>query len=130
MKIHKQLRKIVDEATRASFKEGRLLEKEVLKFVKIFKQLGAVEAIAALSYYLKGIKRVVGQYTMVVESTEKLTSGQMQQIENSLNTRYIIHNTIYRLNSSLLGGIKVRIGDSIFEDSIRSKIKQVKEAIN
>lgn len=129
MKIPKQLRKVVEQAVKNSAEDGKIMENQVKKYVTAFKKLSRSEAVAALSLYLKGIKRILGQHTLVVESAEKPSFHQVQMIKKTLNTKYIIHNTKLQLNPSLLGGIRVKIGDTIFEDSIRSRINQIKGVI-
>jgi F0F1-type ATP synthase delta subunit len=129
MKIQKQLRKIVEIAVKNSAKDGKLMENQVKKYVAVFKKLSKPEAIAALSLYLKGIKRILDQHTLVVESAEKLSTQELDKVKKRMDLRFKIYDLRFKINPALLGGVKIHVGDWIFEDSIKSRIDQVKGVI-
>jgi F-type H+-transporting ATPase subunit delta len=127
MKLNKQLKKQIDLAVRASFEDSQIDEKKVLVFTNLFKQLP--EAILALTEYLKGIKRELNKTTLTIESSVELTQNEIKEIAAKLKKQYTIYNIQHTLNPSLLGGLRVKIGDMVLDDSVEAKIKEVRSAI-
>lgn len=129
MKTRKQIESIVDKAINACFKDDKLLGKKALGFVKLFNAQPRMEAIELLSNFLKRIRMVVNSTTMIVESTIPLSKKQKDIIKRKLSLHFTITNSEFKLNPQLLGGLRIKVGDHIYDASIRSRIYQVKEAI-
>lgn len=129
MKTKKQIGNIVEKAIDASFMDGRFMEKQALTFIKLFRSQPKVEAVVLLSEYLKKLRFAIKATTMVVESVIPLSQKDKLTLKKNFVARFKIQNSIYKLNPSLLGGLRVKIGDHVFEDSIVSKIAQIGEAI-
>lgn len=129
MKYRKRIEIILDKAIKASFKDGRLMEAKAISFVKIFKAQGGAEAIELLSEFLKRVKREIDSTTMVVESVIPLTKKQKNIIKKKFSSKFKVTNSQFKINPQILGGLKIRVGDHIYDDSIQARIYQVKEAI-
>ncbi len=125
----RHLNKIIDRAVAASFENGELKMIAVNRLVKDFKTMHLSDAIYTLSNYVKGLKRTLNEYTMTVESVVPLSLGQMLSIQKKLRRLFSITNTRATINPSLLGGIRIRVGDTVLDYSIRSKLNQIKDAI-
>lgn len=128
MKSIKTLRKQAIKAAQLSFKSGELDEGTSKKFVKAFKALPLNEAVVMLNSYLAAVKREIGKTTLTITSASKLSGSQVKDVAGAFRS-YKVLATTEELSPSILGGIKVRIGDVIFDNSVRSKINQVKEAL-
>ncbi len=83
MKKNKRLDPIIEKAIKASFKEGRLMEVQVLRLVNTFKKLPRTEAIYLVSGYLKNLKRELAKSTLVVESAIPLSKLELAKIKNT-----------------------------------------------
>lgn len=129
MKIKKQIKIIVEKCVDDSFKDGRLIEGKALKYIKLFKSRSSAEAIGLLSEFLKELKYRIDSTTMTVESPIPLFKSDMDKIKRKFSSGYLILDSKLVLNPSLMGGLRVKIGDHLFEDSIRSRMEQVAEAI-
>ena len=129
MKKRKQIRKIIEKAIGVCFREGKLTEKQALGFVKLFSVQPRVEAIELLSEFIKRIKAEINLTHMLVESVIPLSKKQKDIIRKKFSLRFNITSAEFKLNPQILGGLKIRVGDHIYDDSIRSRIYQVKEAI-
>ncbi|MDP3733233.1 MAG: F0F1 ATP synthase subunit delta [Candidatus Daviesbacteria bacterium] len=130
MKIPKKLKKDVELAVKASFKNGKILREKVLKFTKLFKSLPTVLAISSLTLYQKGLKREVSKRTLVIESAISLSPKDMGKIKNQMSKDYPIMDTKNILNKDLIGGLRIKIGDILIDDSITGRIKMVGEVIH
>lgn len=127
MKISKQLKKIVGQLMSVSFKDGRIMESQVVKSIRILKSLPGYEVIPALSEYLIELKRKEREYTVCIETLFPLSSTQidkMKKIAGKKITKVLVH-----VNPLLLGGFKLQVGDDVWDESILGNIQQVKEAI-
>lgn len=128
MKSIKTIKKNAIKAAQLSFKRDVLDEGVAKKFIKAFKGLPLNESVLTLNHYSRAIKAELSKTTLVIESAVKLTSAQVKDIEGSFKYQKI-NETKTQLSPSILGGVKVRIGDVIFDNSVRSRINQVKEAL-
>lgn len=129
MKTRKQIESIVDKGVKACFKDDKLLDKKALGFVNLFKSQPKMEAIKFLSEFLKRMRVALNSTSMLVESTIPLSKKQKDIIKRKFSLRFTITNSEFKLNPQLLGGLRVKVGDHIYDDSIRSRIYQIKEAI-
>ncbi len=125
----KQLQKIVKKLADASFKEGKIVESQVVKSIKILKSLSQHEAIEALADYLKSLKELERQYTMVVETSIPLPPATVKKMRKIVERKNKITKVIVNVNPEILGGFKLKIGDEVWDESILNKIHQVKEVI-
>ncbi len=126
MKIKKHLRELVKKSVCESFnKTGKLNSTAVEKLTKAFRSLPSYEAIPALSEYLNGIKRIISQSTLTIETSLSLTKTDTQKITRLLEKHYQISQTQTQINPDLLGGIRIKIGDLVVDDSLNSKIERI-----
>lgn len=128
--IKKQLQKTVNKLVNLSFKEGRILETQVTRSIKIMKSLHKSEAIQALSEYLKNLKRKEREHTLYIEATMNLSPIQINKVKKFVEKEKKITKVLVSINPEILGGFKLRIGDQIWDESVVGKIQQVKEAIS
>lgn len=130
MKINKQLQKTVRQLITASFSEGKMLESQIVKSIKILKLLPKDEAILSLSEYLKGLRRTEKEHTMYIESVAPLSSAQIKKAKQIVEKKTRITKVLVNINPEILGGFKLQVGDEIWDESILGKVDQLKEAIN
>jgi len=129
MKKDKQLQKIIKQLLDLSFKDGKIVENQVVRAIKVLKSLPQSKTIFAMSEFLKGLKRKERAHTMYIETVIPLSSIQVNKMKNLVEKRYRITKVLVNINPEILGGFKLKIGDEIWDESIMGKIQQVKEAI-
>jgi F-type H+-transporting ATPase subunit delta len=129
MKLDKRLQKIVDQMVKDTADGGKINQEKALKYVKTLKLLSKAEAIAALSQFLKRLKREQQKTTLEIESVEVLSPAQVKQVTGNLQKDFLISEVKTTINTSLLGGLRIKIGDVVFDDSVDSKYQQLKGAI-
>lgn len=125
----KTLKKQAIKATQLSFKKGVLDEVIARKFVKSFEALPLNEAIISLNYFLQAIRRETAKTVLTVNSVIKIPRSELESIETAFKKEYQILETREEVDSSLLGGVKVRIGDVIFDNSLKAKVSQIGEVL-
>ncbi len=110
-----------------SFVKGRADEEFIAKVIASLKKLNIAESLETLSLYQKGLKRKIAENTLVVESAVVLSQSELNSIQKMLKRE--VFAIEQKLNTSLLGGLRIRIGDEFLDFSLKSKINQVKERI-
>ena len=126
----KQLHKIVDKCVAVSLKEGKILPAKVKQCIKLLKQLSREEAIISLKLYQHDLQRALDQSTLTIQSAVKLSALTVQAITDAVAKHYKINQITTILNPSLLGGLRLKIGDIVIDDSVSAKIDQIKERIS
>lgn len=130
MKTTKQINKIIDQFMKNSFKDsGEVEVNSINKNVKTLKSLPIPESILALSEYMGRIKTELQRTTLVIESTIPLNVNDIQTITRAIKSDHQVNNIRTVINPSLYGGLKVKIGDVVYDDSISQKILQLGEEI-
>lgn len=125
MKNKKQLKKLVQKMIEESIKGGILQEKKVSIFVRGIKKLPIPKAIFMLNGYMKGLRMEISKHTLIVESAVALSSEQLYGIKSELKNLGKIVKTETKINPDLIGGIKIRLADMIFDDSVKARIGQL-----
>lgn len=126
----KQLHKIVDKCVAISLKKGQIEPAKVKQCIKLLKQLPSEEAIISLKLYQHGLQRALDQSTLTIQSAVKLSALTVKAITDTVAKHYKINQTTTILNPSLLGGLRLKIGDVVIDDSVSAKIDQLKERMS
>lgn len=127
----KRQKNIVEKLVKESFDgQGRLKEGFAKSSVNLFKKLPLSQGISYLSLYYKGLKREISKTTLEIFSSTPLSSEQKNKIIKTAGKSFRINKTETALDTSLLGGLRIKIGDMVFDDSIYNKIGQMKGMIN
>lgn len=127
----KRQKNIVEKLIKESFdRQGRLNEKFTKLSINLFKKLPLSQGISYLSLYSKGLKREILKTTLEIASSTPLSSDQKNKIIKTAGKNFRINKTETVLDTSLLGGLRIKIGDYVFDDSVQNKIGQMKGMIN
>ena len=129
MTKNKQLKKLAQKCGKFCCPDGRLDEKKVVSVIKNLKSLPRSQAIFAVSEFLKALKKQKAQTTLIVESSIPLPKTMLNRIVAKLKADYIISEVKNIVNPSLLGGLKIKVGDSVTDYSLRDRISKLREAI-
>lgn len=129
MRNRKLLLKLVQKSVEQSFEKGKFSKTRAQKFIKTFKKLNLNEAIFCIDSYLKLLKQELSKNQAVVYTATKLNAAFRKQIMKKLYTTNHIPVTIFQTDPSILGGIMVKIGDGIYDNTVKNKINTVREAI-
>ena len=130
--INKVIRRLVD----LSFKDGKIIEFQVTKSIKVLKSLPSNKAIDALAKYLRELKFNQRQHTLYLETVIPVSSTQINKIKKLVEKKNLpagrqarITKVVTQINPEILGGFKLKVGDEVWDESIFGKIIQVKETI-
>lgn len=129
MKKNKILFKIVEQALKEVFINGKMDQKKAEKYIKVFKALPIYQSIYCLSIFLKGIKKELAKKTIIIESVMQLSENEKQSIVKKVQKDYQVESHSLKLNDALIGGIKVQIGDFVYDCTVENKINQLARII-
>lgn len=126
--ISKKHQSLANKLFKLSLKKGELDESIVKKILKEIKKYPYSVALGILNAYAKKVKVYYSEKTLIVESVTKLSTIDLKKIQNSLKSQkiYLVEN---KVNPSILGGLRLKLGDTVFDDSVRSRIEDVAVAI-
>jgi len=128
MKKNKQLQKTIGKLVEVSFKDGRIMEGQVIRSARTLKSLPAATAIQTLSEYLNGLKRKEKKHTAYVETAVSLSPAQLQKVKRM--AKETITKISVKINKDIVGGFKLTIGDDIWDGSVLGRMNQVMEVIH
>ncbi len=105
---------------------GGKMSEESMGFLAVLVRKGRLgEILAVLDYFDEQAKEYKKIGVVEVSTPIPLTDAQKGQIENRLMqvSEYETLEMQYRLDESLLGGMVIRIGNRVLDNSIRSKME-------
>lgn len=131
MKLDKRLKKTINKLVKISFKEsGKIDEQNTMICLKCLKDLPGSKIIPAMHEYLQGLKREIQKTTLEISSAIKLSEEYVSQITKAIRQESMVNQVETNLDSSLLGGFRIKIGDLVYDDSVSQRIKQLKGTIS
>ena len=97
-----------------------------INFIRVLAQhdrLGLVRSV--LSEVDAEVQRRLGQKTVHVTSAELLSDQAIQDIQSQLSEKLSFEPSVdVEVDPSILGGLIIQIGDSVFDSSLRSRMNQ------
>jgi F0F1-type ATP synthase delta subunit len=129
MKKNKKIIKLSKKAVNDCFIDGKLDESRAKKYLNLFSSLPKLESLRYLTGFRKQLLRIKMALTLVIESSTDLTNDQLAAIKKKFGLRFTVTDVQQTINPSLLGGVRIKIGDMVFDDSVENKIQQLKGAM-
>lgn len=125
----RKLKKIAAKSVRLTFQKGKANKMTAEEIVKVLKTLPRAQAIYAISKFLKGLRRRGGETTAIIESAVPLSKKQLGNIIKKLSQEYVVTEVQNKVNPEILGGMRIKIGDTVLDYSIQEKISQIERVI-
>lgn len=126
-KVSKQKRKAVIENV-----YGEKVSVEVLNFLKLLLDKQRANEIKSISLYYnklfdkqQNLKRVTVE--TVIEMTDKQKNKLISKLEETTKSKIVLENII---KPELLGGIIMRIDNSVVDNSIFSKLRAIEDSVS
>ncbi len=110
---------------------GTSMPEHVVSFLKLMCENGHMSAIrSAIKEFFRLELAISNTVTVTVYSGITLSKEQKEKLEQKLEAKYRKHiHAVYREDSSLVGGIKIVMEDSIMDGSIKKRLESIKEVI-
>jgi F-type H+-transporting ATPase subunit delta len=124
-----QIQQLARQLFKLSFVDGRLSEEQVAGVLGYVEKAHASNALAILKAYQRLIAVEVAKGSAIVEHAGPITDSVLSAIAGALSQRY--HRpvtTTAKANPALLAGLRVRIGDDLFESSVSGQLAALSAA--
>lgn len=115
---------------RLSFTDGKLDQEKVSHMVQSILSEKPRHHLDILKGYQRLLRLEVEKRHAVIESATPLNGSMGDRIVANLKSRYGDDlTTEFRTNPELLGGLRIKIGDDVWDGSVRSRLSQLQEQI-
>ena len=111
--------------------EGKVSD-EMMGFLLTVVTKGRQNELSSIfGYFGSLVKKVKKIGTAYVTSAVELKDGQKAQIKDKLlaTTQYVEFEMNYEVDSSLIGGMIIRIGDRVVDSSIKTRLYELKKQL-
>jgi F-type H+-transporting ATPase subunit delta len=130
MKISKEVRKVSREMFRQSFTSNKLDEEKISEMVQSVLDKKPRHFVDMLKDYQRLVKLEVDKRHAVIESATPLNRSIGDQVVSNLKARYGEDlTTEFRTNPELLGGLRIKIGNDVWDGSVKSRLNQLQEQL-
>lgn len=127
MKITRKDRLIAQTLADASFENGKISEERVRACMKIIAERSPIGQRNILNLYLKKLNRMEKDSQVIIEYAGELDPEIVQTITQQAINQYKRPLTpITKKNEDIIAGIRFRVGDDLYENSIRSRLEKLK----
>ena len=110
--------------------EGRVDQQKIQEILKELKNLPRSKTLPVLKNLLSLVRQKINSY----EGQLEIASSNIENISDTLSIN--LSDTFNRkidllasTNNSLLSGFRLRIGDNVYEDSLRQRINSLQKAL-
>ncbi len=128
MKYFKKDLKIAKNIFETSLEDGRVNETKLLSWISKIRKLGPKTGSRLLQALLKLVSAHYQRQTLVVESVDHLQPRYLNSINNIFKEKLGKPlRTEFRKNESLVAGIKITVGDTVWDYSVSNSLESLKE---
>ena len=125
-----QIQKLARQFFKLSLVDGRLSEQQVAGVLAYIEKHEAANAVAILNAYRRLIATEVAKGVATVEHSGPVSDTTLATIASSLSQRYSRPvTTTAKANPSLLAGLRVRVGDDVYEASVSSQLAALSASV-
>lgn len=126
----KQAQQLARQLFKLSLVDGRLSDERVAGVLQYLDKTKPVNAVQVLKEYHRLVAAEVARNQAVVEHAGPVSAQTLQEIASSLGKKYGRPITaIAQPNPSLLAGLRVRVGDDVYESSAAGQLSQLGAAL-
>lgn len=109
--------------------DGRLDEDRLRKVIKSLTSEKPRDYHAILGALHRLTRLEIGSRKVVVESATALDEATRQQVVAKLSGQYGADLQIeYKINAELIGGLRIQVGDDVFDGSVDGRLKRLAAA--
>jgi len=130
MKATREARKVSRLMLRNSFTSGKLDEEKISHMVQSVLAAKPRQYADMLKDYQRLLHLEVEKRRAVIESATPLNRSLGDRIIENLKARYGDDlTTEFRTNPELLGGLRIKIGNDVWDGSVKSRLSQLQEQL-
>ena len=131
MKRDKKITQFAKKLVELSKEGGVVTEAKVTEVLAGLKQVQPRQYLAILKSYLAYIRRELAAQTAVVATPSALSDDALKAIEAKFSSVYGRPiKAVAENDSSLIAGVRVRVGDDLYDASVAGRLKRLAEQVN
>jgi F-type H+-transporting ATPase subunit delta len=128
MRNSREARRLSRQLVKLSFTDGKLDQEKITKMVGSLVTEKPRHYVEVLKDYQNLIRLEIQKRQATVESAVEIDQGLKDKIVANLRSRYGDDVTVsYKLNSDLLGGLRIKIGDDVWDGSVRQRLNRLQQ---
>ncbi|MDF3057305.1 MAG: hypothetical protein K0R17_1520 [Rariglobus sp.] len=125
-----QIQQLARQLFKLSFVDGRLSNEQVTGVLAYIEKAHALNAVAILKAYQRLVAAEVAKGSAIVEHAGPVSDATLSAIGAGLSKRYGRPvTTTAKANPALFAGLRVRIGDDLFESSVSGQLAALSENV-
>ncbi len=129
MRLTKQSKRDAKLLFRSSVVDGAPDETRVRKIVHDLLEKKPRGYLAALEYFRKLLELDQVRRTARIETPVALSPEEQEKVQENLRQHYGPGlTTLFVLNPSLIGGMRIQVGSDVYDGTIRGRLTQLQEA--
>jgi len=130
MRTSRQAGRASRQMLKLSFTNGKLDQQKVSRMVQTVLSEKPRRYAEVLKSYQRLVRLEVERRHVVVESAIALNPQVKDQVLTRLKARYGDDlTTEFRTNATLLGGLRIKVGDDVWDGSVRHRLNALQEQL-
>ena len=130
MAAKKQTQQLARQLFKLSFENGQITAERVAGVLGYVEKIQPPQMVAVLKAYQRLVATELGRGQAIVEHAGAVSPAVLQAIAAQLTKKYARPvTTTAKANPALLAGLRVRIGDDIYENSVSSQLGALADAV-
>ena len=126
----KQIHQLARQLFALSFVDGELSAERVAGVLEYVEQHRPPHTLAVLKAYQRLVAAEVARGRALVEHAGAIHERLLTDIATAMTARYRRRvSSLARRNDSLLAGLRVRVGDDVYESSVAGQLAQLADAV-
>ena len=131
MKRDQKITKLAKKLVELSKDDGVVTESKVGEVLAGFRQVQHRHHLAVLKTFLNYLRREVALQTAVVSTPAGLSDDTLSAIEAQFSKLYNRPvGAITQQDTSLIAGVRVRVGDDVYDASVAGRLQRLAESVN
>lgn len=126
----KQVLELARQFFKLSLVDGRLSDDRVAGVLQYIEKHRPVQAVAVLKAYARLVAAEVARGQAVVEHAGLVPSAALDAVSAALSRKYgrpVVW--IAKRNDALIAGLRVRVGDDVYESSVAGQLAVLGQAV-
>jgi F-type H+-transporting ATPase subunit delta len=130
MRTSREARRTSRQMLKLSLTDGKLDQQKVSRMVQSVLSEKPRRYLEVLKNYQRLVRLETERRHVVVESAAPLSSEIGDQVLARLKARYGNDLTAeFRTNAALLGGLRIKVGDDVWDGSVRHRLRTLQEQL-
>lgn len=126
----KKILQFVKKLVELSKEDGAVTEARVSEVLAGLKQATVHNKLRVLKAYLRYIRKAVAEQTAVVSTPGALSAEALSAIESNFSSIYGRPiSAITATDESLIAGVRIRVGDDVYDASVAGRLKRLAENV-